>query len=231
MRRAAIALFCVLSPSTASAATWNARHQTSNFSMSIGAPDAAVCVVYPENLRSDACESVDFDQFGPQSLDESVAVVRAAGSVITVEVVSLEGHGSEITAVESRAWHTRYVADLHRTTPPGVKVDTGPMLPLRVHGLQAFRMRSEFSAQNLSTVETTYFVVGRDGVTVVKFVFAREHEGAAEPAIAAMVDSFDTVPARSIDARIAGTLLSLLAGAPLVVLAAAIASRKRPGDD
>lgn len=46
-----------------------------------------------------------------------------------------------------------------------------------------------------------------------------------------MVESFDASPATSIHARVASTLVSLLAGAPLVVLAAAIASRKKRDDD
>jgi len=104
----------------------------------------------------------------------------------------------------------------------------GRMESLRVNGLQTFRERVEIAAAQWNSVQTNYYVIGAHGFTVVRFHVARDDEALTTPIIDKMVESFATRPAQSVNARIGWSLLSLLAGAPLVLLAAAVASRKKP---
>jgi hypothetical protein len=214
-------LALIATSSSARADTWEARSELSNFSMKIGAPGADICVVFPESLRNAKCEGVNFATFRQVSSDHSVAVVIGDTYWISVGVGGVSSPPQELTNAEARELRQQA---LRKSAPNAV---IGPLTALRVHGLQVFTVRSELGPN----VVDVYWVVGRGGITEVAFSRPRDVETVAAPIIAAMVETFDARPAASVNARIGSALLALFAPTPLVVLAAALASRKKKSDE
>lgn len=236
MRRIAAASLVALAslPASAAAATWDVKSEPTEFQMKVGAPGADVCVVFPAAQRGtgSACDGVDLRAYGVEAPNHSLAVVRFDTFSVTVSIAPAEsGREGELTAAEQRARHALSKRAMEQTTPPGVESTTTALPAVRVHGLQVLRARSEHARDGVVDVQSSYVVVGSAGVTEVAFLYERGAESVAEPAVAAMVDTFSAPRARSVGARLGTALLSLLAGAPLVVLAAALARKKRDHRD
>lgn len=200
---------------------WDARNEVSGLAMKVGAENADVCVIFPVSARRAGCDGLNLASYRQSSLDQLLAAVRTDTFGINVSISHVLDTTYELTDAEARALY----AQMARTSTPGIQ--HGPLIPMRIHGLQAFHVRSELGAE----IVDTYYVAGAGGITEVAFGATREFEAASAPLIASMIESIGTAPGKSLHGRIGTSLLSLLAGAPLVVLAAAIASRKKRDDD
>lgn len=233
--RWAVFAAALLLPATANAKTWDARLDLTDLRITIGAPDAKLCVVHPSALRGTGadCADVDLKIYGNDKLNELLAVLEIDENSLSVSVVGSPDaapHG-ELTDAEARALQQNAIEAIKRFVPPNVQTNTVILPPTRVNGVQVLGARTEVTGPGVDNVQRTYFFVGKGGLSGVRFVYARVAEPTLQPAIDAMVQSVHVPVAPSVRARLGTSLLSLLAGAPLVVLAAAVASRKKRGDD
>ncbi len=219
--RVAIAAALVLLPANAAAATYELRDASTDFRMTVGAPDGGLCVAHPPEKRSGHCADLNLSELAPGAT-ETVAVVSRPGWELTVVV-------SGDTSLRSGEWTPREAreaaAEFFRQLGAQRKVERVPFEQLVIHGVQAFRVRVDES----DTRSRIYFFVGDDGLTSVRFAYPPAFDAEAGVMIDEMITTARARPAKSTTARLASSLLTLLSGAPLVVLAAALAGRKRDG--
>lgn len=233
MRRITAAIMLAIAsllPATAAAATWDARMEMTGFRMQVGAPGAELCVVFPVAQRGGGagCNELDLSIYGAEKVNEAVAVLHSETYWVTVTITSAPDavvHG-ELTVAEQRQVYEAGVNAIKLTTPPSLQITPVLLPPTRIHGVQVLRTRSEITGPDTDNVQQSYMVIGAGGATAVKFVYRRDFEQTVEPIIASMLDSIQAAPAQPVSFRLGTALLSLLAGAPLVVIAAAVASRK-----
>lgn len=231
MRRITAAILLAIAsllPATAAAATWDARMEMTGFRMQVGAPGAELCVVFPVTQRGggSGCDKLDLSIYGNEKLNELLAVVHTETYWVTVTITSAPDavvHG-DLTAAEQREFFESVKAP--GVNPPSLQIQPALLPPTRIHGVQVLRTRSEITGPDTDNVQTAYVVIGAAGPTAVKFTYRRDLEQTVEPIIASMLDTMQAEPAPSVAQRLGTSLLSLLAGAPLVVIAAAVASRK-----
>lgn len=213
--RVAIAAALTLLPATAGASTYELRDQTTDFTMTIGAPDGALCVAHPPEKRSGNCAELNLSELAPGPTETIAIVSRPRWELTVVVSGDTSDRRGEWTPREARDGAADFYRQLGRKPEPFEQHV--------IHGVQAFRVRVDQG----DTRSRIYFLVGDDGLTSVRFAYPLAHEAEAAATIDEMMLTARARPARSTTARLASSLLTLLAGAPLVLLAAAIASRKR----
>jgi hypothetical protein len=217
--RYAIAAATLLVPATANADAYDFRDPTTDFTLTIGAVDGKVCIAFPVEKRTASCNDLDLSTL--RYADGSfTAVVAKPEWPLTVTVASNAlGGDTEYTAAEEREAHRAFFRAVEQQGP----VKHEPFERLRINGLQAYRARLE----RFDMRETVYMFITADGATVVRFAYPKEVELEAGNVMDSIVATAHARRAKPVPQRLFAAVLNLLVGVPLVVLAAAIANRKR----
>ena len=209
-----IATMALLAPSRASAETYEMREQVTDFVMTLGDPSARVCVAFPVEKRTESCADLDFTSFGAGHGDNIVVLFTPEWEL----TVALAGD-TTMREGEWTAGELREAEEYFKKVEPFAT----PFEKLSINGVQAFHKR----AASGGTRSRIYVFVGDDGQSLVRFTY----RVSVESKVAALIDTtIGTARARPADPlwrRVVYPVGSLLAGAPLVLIAAAFASRKR----
>lgn len=221
---AAVTLLLPSLPSVARADSAELHDELTDLSIVVGAAGAPVCLAFPVAKRSGACGDLDLTRVGYSNDTQTIAIVRmeTRGINVSIQGDSTDPRG-EWTPEEARASRAAIVRDFDRNF---IRAEHGALEPMRINGLQVFRMQSEIAVQP-PTVSELYLFVGANGYTAVRFAYEGARRSEARSIIDSMVSTARARPGASVASRMGSSLLGLLAGAPLVVLAAALAGRKR----
>lgn len=226
MRRflAAAAVLASWIATPARAADLELREESTGFRMRVGYGDARICVAFPLDKRGGDCAGLDLQRVRqPRSNQWMVFVHKDDWMLIVTMVVDAESRGREWTDAEARE-----LRDTMIKQPANRGLAISPIEVRRIGGLQVMTVRAEGQQpDDQPWIERNDVIVGEHGVTHVSYAYIKSEASASEPASDFIASTYDATPATSTKRHLAFTVATLLAGAPLVVVAAAIASRKQ----